>query len=225
MNRIFALFVVVGIASVDVHAQMALALTLADQDVRHRDVAGGLVSRLAEHWQFVHPPLAADELALCRADTACLLKLAESRGASHLLLLGVAGLGARDVVVTARVVAKNGAVVADETAVVVGSANAAVDGHAVADTLIAGISGVPAPTPRPERQAVVEEGGALGVVGVVLVAAGVVVSGAALGVAFVNAADANRRDLAAMSAIGGGALGVAAATVGAGIVIADAQGR
>jgi len=224
-QHFLAVAIVVASAASTANAQVALALTLTDQSPRHRDVAAGIVSRLADQWAFVHPPLAADEIALCRGERACTIKLAAARGASHLLMLGVAGLGPRDVVVTAQVIAVtaagDGADVADVNAVVVGSANAATDGHDVADTLVAAVGGVPAAQPRPERAIGVVDDVPWDVVGVVIVAAGVVVGGASFGLAVANAGDPNRRDLALFGAVGGGALGVATASVGAGILVAD----
>ena len=122
--RIAALMMLAGIAigSPSSRAQVAVAVTFPDQNPTHRDLAAGIVEQLGKHWDFLAPPLAADDLALCRADVACLRPLASSHGASHLLLIGIAGLDAREAAVTARVIGPTGQSLFEETVVVVGSA-------------------------------------------------------------------------------------------------------
>jgi hypothetical protein len=203
-------------------AQVAVAVTFPDQNPTHRDLAAGIVGRLGEHWDFMAPPLAAEDLALCRADIACLRPLASSHGASHLVLIGIAGLDAREAAMTVRVIGPTGQSLFEETVVVVGSAAPLTDGAPLADRMIHAIRGLPPTRPRLERVAPALPMSTSTTLGSALVAVGAVVAASSVGVATLAAGDAGRHDLALAAAAGGGTLGALTAVVGAAVVVLDA---
>jgi hypothetical protein len=80
-------------------AQVAIAATITDGNVVQRQIAGALVTAVSERWQTL-PPFTAKEIARCQAgDTGCLRRLAREQNASHLLIVGMAPIGFRDVIV------------------------------------------------------------------------------------------------------------------------------
>jgi hypothetical protein len=79
---------------------IALAVNLPDNNAMHRDFAAGFVSVVAERFRLLAPQLLPADTVACRADLACLAERAKERGASHLLTIGIAALGPRDVVVS-----------------------------------------------------------------------------------------------------------------------------
>jgi hypothetical protein len=222
--RIAALMMLAGIAigSPSSRAQVAVAVTFPDQNPTHRDLAAGIVEQLGKHWDFLAPPLAADDLALCRADVACLRPLASRHGASHLLLIGIAGLDAREAAVTARVIGPTGQSLFEETVVVVGSAAPRADGAPLADRMIRAVRGVPPTRQRRQRVAPAVPMSTSTALGSALVAVGAVVAASSVGVATLAAGDAGRHDLALAAAASGGILGALTAVVGAAVVVFDA---
>lgn len=129
-------------------ADVAVAVTLPDQNAAHREVAGGLVEALATEWTLLTPPLRPEAVDACRGEVQCLRALAAQNNASHLVILGIAGLGARDLVLTAQVWNASGIRLADETAVVTGSAVPRRDGLSLLASLKA-VEGMPSTT-RPD---------------------------------------------------------------------------
>ena len=79
---------------------VALAVTLPEANPIHRDFAAGVVADAQERWTLLRPQLIPDEVDRCQAEEPCLLQLAQARGATHLLLIGVAGLGSAEFVVS-----------------------------------------------------------------------------------------------------------------------------
>lgn len=81
---------------------VGLALNLPDANPVHRDFAAGIVADAYGRWDMLSPQLSPDEVERCQAEERCLLQVARGRDASHLLIVGVAGLGATDFVVSVK---------------------------------------------------------------------------------------------------------------------------
>jgi hypothetical protein len=144
--------VVVAAAALPARAQVAVVTTLPEPDPGQRDVAAGIVAVAAERWQLLSPPLDPDVTAACKTDTACMLTAARARGASHLLVVGVAGVGRRDHVVALQVLDAGGRVLFDNTAIVPGG-GAPVDVGTTAAAVLARVDGPPQAAPRPAKDA------------------------------------------------------------------------
>lgn len=87
-------------AAAPASAQVAIAVTIAEEDTSQRDIAAAVVAVARQKWQLKSPQLSAAQLQHCAAgDTPCLRRAAEKAGARHLLVIGVAPLGVRDRVV------------------------------------------------------------------------------------------------------------------------------
>jgi hypothetical protein len=219
MTAGLVLLVVAALWSPLARAQVAVAVTVPDQNPSHRDLAAGIVEQVASRWAFVHPPLATEAVALCRTDVVCLRGLATTAGASHLLLIGVAGLGTREAAVTTRLLGVDGTAAFEETDVIsIGPAPRA-DGVPIATRLLGAVPSMPPPNARVERAP--PETPPWAMFGTTLVGAGAVVAAAGFGVGLVALADPDQRDLAMGAAIGGGTIGAVAALVGAAFVVVD----
>lgn len=81
---------------------VALAVSLPDADPRHREMAAGIVSDARRRWTMLKPQLAQEAVSQCAADEKCLLRLAKTRDASHLLSVGIAALDRTDFVVSVK---------------------------------------------------------------------------------------------------------------------------
>jgi hypothetical protein len=141
-------FVAVLGASSAARAQLAVVTTLPEPDPGQRDVAAGIVAVAGERWQLLSPPLDPDVTAACKTDTACMLAAARAKGATHLLVVSVAGVGRRDHVVALQVLDGTGRVLLDNTAIVAGG-GAPVDVGAAAAAPLARIDGPPRAPTRP----------------------------------------------------------------------------
>lgn len=128
---------------------VALALNLPDENAVHRDYASGIVAEASARWAMLSPQLEPSESAKCKAEQECLVKSAYVRGASHLLLVGVAGLGARDFVVSIQIirVREGDRLVQEELLAYSDVHTAGVDaraaGRALAATRFASVPGLP----------------------------------------------------------------------------------
>jgi hypothetical protein len=81
-------------------AQVAVAVTMAEEDASQREIAGKVVSVAREKWRMLQPQLTSSQTKGCAAGaTECLRKVAAEAQATHLLVVGVAPLGVRDRVV------------------------------------------------------------------------------------------------------------------------------
>jgi len=210
-----ALALLVGLGAAPAQATVALAVTTPDQNVRHREVAAGLVEALQARWDFLAPPLGPDDVAPCAADVACLHRLARARGADWLVTVGVAGLGTRGAIVTMQLVGPDGVVLVDDSAILPGSADPRGDGAGLALRLLA-TAGPPAARPVVER--VEEAPSRSSFPGLALVGGGALVVGAGVGVGAALLASPATRDAALPVVIGGGVVGVASAAVGVGVL-------
>lgn len=98
-------------------AQVAVAAAIDGADVSQRSLASLVVGRASEQWSMLDPQLMPSATADCEAtDSRCLREVARKRGASHVLLVGVAPVGTRDHVVVVQLFATS-----DETALYEGS--------------------------------------------------------------------------------------------------------
>lgn len=127
-------------------AQVAVVTTLPEPDPGQRDVAAGILAVAAERWELLSPPLDPDVTAACKTDTACMLQAARARGATHLLVVGVAGVGRRDHVVALQVLDSAGRVLFDDTAIVPGG-GAPFDVGSSAAAVLTRVDGPPRATP------------------------------------------------------------------------------
>lgn len=198
---------------------VALAVSAPDQNARHREVVAGIVETLRARQAFLHPPLSVEDVALCRGELPCVHALATRQGAGWLLSIGVAGVGARDALVTFALLDAAGAVVVEETAVVRGSADPRRDGASLAPRLLA-VPGIAPPVAVVER-AVLPPPRVFDVPAAALVGGGAVVAGAAMATSLTLVGDPGTRDAALPVALGGGLVGLGCAAVGAALVVAD----
>jgi hypothetical protein len=216
MARLFSLIVVMLHVAQPAVAKVALAVTTPDQNVRHREVAAGLVEALQARWDFLAPPLTADQVAPCAAELPCLHRLAVDRGADWLLAVGVAGLGTRGAIVTLQLVGPDGVSRLDDTAVLSGSADPRADGRQLAARLLA-IAG-PAPAPHVVERVAMSSSPPLGAA---LLAGGAAVVGVGAGLGAALASSVDTRDAALAVVIGSSVIGVATAAVGVVLVVVD----
>lgn len=125
---------------------VALALNLPDANPMHRDFAAGIVSAAYERWRMLSPQLEPDEVVACQAEETCLLALAKGQGASHLLIVGVAGLGAADFVVSLKLLeTKSGRELASFHDLATPGTNPRLAGATLAARAFEGVSGPPEP--------------------------------------------------------------------------------
>ena len=213
-----AFALLVGLGAAPAQATVALAVTTPDQNVRHREVAAGLVQALQDRWDFLAPPLSPDEVAPCAADIACLHRLAHGRGADWLVTVGVAGLGTRGAIVTMQLVGPDGVGLVDDSAILTGSAEPRSDGASLAPRLLATV-GPPAARPVVERVDPVRARSSLP--GLALVGGGALVVGVGAGVGAALITSPTTRDAALPVVVISGAVGVAAATVGVVVVAVE----
>jgi hypothetical protein len=206
-----AFALLVGFGAAPAQAGVALAVTTPDQNVRHREVAAGLVEALQARWDFIAPPLGPDEVATCAADIACLHRLARSRGADWLVTVGVAGLSTRGAIVTMQLVGPDGVVRIDDSAILPGSADPHGDGAGLAPRLL-NTAGPPVARPVVERIDQVPARPSFP--GLALVGGGTLVVGAGAGLGATLLTSPTTRDAALPVVIISGAIGVAGATVG-----------
>jgi hypothetical protein len=206
---------------------LALAVSLPDQSVAHRDFAAGLVQTASARHQMLAPQLTPDDVSRCRADEACLLAKAGERAASHLLSVGVAALGPEELAVSLRVVhVASGAVVLNLSDLVELSADPRAAGRALAERAFAGASGLPPRAPPAPSGAPVGAAAAPPSSGLALVGYGVLgasaVAGLGGGVASALLLYSSDRSLLYPVATGA-AVGVASGVaVGLGLVVTDA---
>lgn len=179
MSLVIMVTMVFGVhaASTSARAQVAVAVTVAEDDASQRDIAARIVSVARKSWQMQAPQLTIEQTRDCAAgDTECLRKLAKSVNASHLLVIGVAPLGVRDRVVAVQLfdAAKAGPLY-EESVVQSGLAEDLPDVQSLAARLVA-VKGPPAavePVPyvAPEPPSA-NDVGIVGIGGIVLVGAG-----------------------------------------------------
>lgn len=219
LSRCVALVVVTLAVAGPAAARIAVTVTTPDQNVLHREVAAGLVEALQAERAFLHPPLATDDVALCRGDLPCLHRLGLSKGATHLLVIGVAGVDVRGALVTFTMLGPDGAPLIDDSAMLPGTASPRLDGASLAPRLLA-LPGLPSPSPIVERaplpapRPLSTPGAALVGLGALVVGAGAI-SGVAL------AGDVGGREAALPLVIASGVVGIASAAVGAALVVVD----
>lgn len=220
MSRLGLLVVLVAqLGALPAAATVAVAVTTPDHNVRHREVAAGLVSALRARWDFLSPPLDPAEAAPCAADVACLYRLAQRKGADWLVAVGVAGFGARGAIVTVQLVGTDGKTRVDETTIVAGTADPRADGAALAPRLLA----VPGPPPaRPVVERVAEAPSQTpSLWAASLVGGGAALVGVGAGVGAALLTSSTTRDAALPIVVGTGVVGVACAAVGAVVVAVD----
>ena len=200
------------LASSTSSAQVAVAVTLPDANVTHRDIAASVVRVVAGRWEVLEPALSRQATVLCGLDVECLRGLAAEARASHLLIVGVAGLGLRDAAVSVRLLDASGRVLFDDAAVVSGSDDPLRSATDLGERLAA----TPSVPPRLPRLVHQDTDPARGLLGAGLLGAGVVIgAGSWFG------ALALRSEPATVVGLTGIAAGVVIAAVGAGFVVAD----
>lgn len=123
---------------------VAVAVTLPDKSPVHRDFASGMVAEAHARFAMLSPALSPEEVGACQVDERCLLSLAKSRGASHLMLVGVASLGPREFVVSLRVLeGESGAEVVSLSDLTEPGLDPAALGRALAARAFDGATGLP----------------------------------------------------------------------------------
>lgn len=179
------LALVVGLAllaAAVARAQVAVVPTHAADDPTQSWLVGTVAEAASSHWQTLSPQLLPAELRRCPAnDVSCLGDVARKRGASHLLIVGVAPLGPRDAVVSAQLFAVGAdGPLFEGTVVQPGDSGGDDDGRSALRELIARLvatRGPPPARPRPPTEPVDpagEESGALGMTGIGALGAGAV---------------------------------------------------
>jgi hypothetical protein len=125
-------------------AQVAIAPLVQADDAVHRDIVSEIaLALLAEHEPLM-PQLQSKDIAPCRDDVACVLRVARERGASHLVRVSVAPLGARDqVVAVALYSVRDSAKLFEENTVLSTTRDVRVDARSLGDR-VAAIDGLPA---------------------------------------------------------------------------------
>lgn len=125
---------------------VATAVTIPDDNPALRAVAAGALAAAGERWGLLVPPLRPEAAEVCQAEIRCLLNLASDRGASHLLVLGVATLSEDEVVVSMQLFAtENSTEVMSFTDVVALEHDPFGTGRRLAEGQIADVEGVPGP--------------------------------------------------------------------------------
>ncbi len=156
LARGVAALAVAVLAAPAAHAQVAVSLAISDNDGVQRDLAAALVRAARDAWDLLPATSGGDELALCNAgDAACLRKRAESHGATHLLVVGVAPLGIRDHILAVQLFdVKTAAPLFEDSVVQHGIAGTSVEQVRALATRLVAVPGPPprkpAPAPAPE---------------------------------------------------------------------------
>ena len=167
------------------HAQLAVVTTHAADDAVQRYLVSAVVEAAQSRWEALSPQLLTEELRRCPSnDAGCLRELARKRGASHLLIVGVAPLGPRDAVVSAQLFSVGDEVpLFESTAVQAGDSGGDDDGRSdvreLALRLIATAGpplAVPHPSPAPAEPPP-SDMGVLGLSGVGAIGVGAVGAG------------------------------------------------
>ncbi len=135
-------------------AQVAVVTAHDANDAQQNWLAGAVAAGAMAHWQALSPQLLPQDYRRCAAtDFACFCEIAKARGASHVLVIGVAPLGAREAVVSAQLLAASDARMLFEEAVVQPGERGGDDaGRAVVLEMVARLvsqEGPPAVAPRP----------------------------------------------------------------------------
>ncbi|MDP2344748.1 MAG: hypothetical protein Q8O67_27615 [Deltaproteobacteria bacterium] len=226
--RAVALLVVVGFAAVfpvSARAQVAVAVTLPDNNPTHRDVAAAIVNAVDDAWLMLSPQLDPVDVAVCKTEFGCLQRDALARGASHLLVIGVAGLGTRDYVVSFQLYDARGIKLVDENTVQTASASPTVDGAGLASTLLR-VPSMPKALPVAVAPAVPPGPTNLALTGVALVAGGGVV-GVATAIAALSLAvepsSAANRDGLITGTIAATSFAVLLGAAGVGCIVVDGR--
>ncbi len=214
-----------SLSSSTARAQVAVAVTIPDSNPTLRDVAAGVIDVVDDEWLMLQPQLDPVDVAVCKADATCLQQAAAARQASHLLVVGVAGLGTRDYVVSLQLYDASGKKLVDENTVETATAAPQNDGRALAAKLLQ-VPGMArqAPTTAAPTPAVGTAPSTLALAGVGLIGAGVVVvvgtAIASLGAAVDPASAPDRAGISTAAVIAtGAAIGLAVA--GATCVVVD----
>jgi hypothetical protein len=162
------------VAASTARAQVAIAPLVQSDDAIHRDIVGEIALALIAEHEPLMPQLQPKDIVPCRDDVACVLRVARERGASHLVRVSVAPLGARDQVVAVALYSVNdSAKLFEENTVLSTTRDVREDARALGERLAA-ISGLPARRVADDMPPPVASGpGALSVVG-----AGLVIGGA-----------------------------------------------
>lgn len=205
-------------------AQVAVAVTLPESNPTLRDVAGGVVDVVDDEWQMLSPQLDPVDVAVCKADAPCLQQIANARHASHLLVVGVAGLGVRDYVVSVQLFDASGKKLVDENTLQTASPTPASDGKLIGEKLLQVPSVPKQAAPAPLAAALPKPASTLAVTGVSLLgaSAGVATVGT---VAFlflaVDPQSANDRGALDVSALATAGVVSGLAVAGAACVVVD----
>ncbi len=220
---------------------VALALNLPDENPVHRDFASGVAAEAAARWQMMSPQLDPNASTECKAEQQCLLRSARLRGATHLLLVGVAALGARDFVVSIQVFdVKASKELLAYSDVHAGGDDARATGREVALKQLASVRGLPAKedAPPPSRapdvaaapppvvdEAIESPPTLLGYAGFGVMGGALVVAAATAGIGawalFTRPSPVDPQVMQGVG-IGGAVLAGALFTGGVGLVVADA---
>lgn len=129
-------------------AGVALALNLPDDNPVHREFAAGILTDAYARWDMMSPQLAPEEVDRCQAEERCLLQVAKERAASHLLIVGVAALGATDFVVSVKLLdTASSRELSSYSDLATPGKDPRLAGAQVAQRTFASVQGVPAATP------------------------------------------------------------------------------
>lgn len=177
-----AAFALAAFAAIPARAQVAVAVTIAEEDASQRDIASKVVSVAQKKWRMLHPQLTSSQTRTCPAgNTECLRNLATRAKATHLLVVGVAPLGVRDRVVAVQLFDVTDAKPRFEESVVQSGLNEDfLDVKKLAANVVAtpGPPAYVAPPPFvPVEQAPPSDIGALSVGGFILVGGGALTAG------------------------------------------------
>lgn len=180
-----------ALAAGSARAQVALVTTHDRDNAQQNWLAGAVAAGAGSHWQHLSPQLVPADYQSCGAtDFRCFCDVGKRRGASHVLVLGVAALGPRDAVVSAQLFAAGDARVLFEEAIVQpGDAGGDDDGRAAVREMIARLvktDGPPPVQPRPALPATdppPADLSPLGMAGLGVLGAGVLAAGATATVA------------------------------------------
>jgi hypothetical protein len=138
------LCVLVSTLASSARAQVAIAPIVQADDVVHKDIVGAIALAVAEEHELLSPQLSEKDVALCRDDVECLLRAARLGGASHLVIVSVAPLGARDHVVGVSAYGvRGGEKMYEENAVLSTTRNVRTDAAALGER-VAAVEGLPA---------------------------------------------------------------------------------
>ncbi len=218
-----------ALAAPDARAQLAIVATHDRNNAQESWLAGAVAAGAAAHWQPLSPQLTPADHQRCGSnDHRCLCAEAKRRGASHVLVIGVAPLGARDAVVSAQLyTADDAGVLFEEAVVQPGEAGGDDDGRAVVRDLVARLvleEGPPPVVPRPAPTLVApppDELSVLGMTGLGALGVGVVAAGTAATVATLEVVLAADYGAATTAAVVGSAVAGVALVAGAVILAVD----